>query len=126
MASIPRRVFRPLTDHFTVTRYGTVLFDDAAISSGPQMNWRGGEQHGNFVVESATPVPVLRGERLVISGSDGTSRTIVVTEVIDNVVYFRSDNNVDSCTPHSAFGERWASPQRFQDARSGRSVAGVL
>lgn len=125
MFSLPKPHLRPHGTKFVIIQRGSILFDDVALTSGPVMNWRGGEQRGNFAVESATPVPVLRGERLVISGSDGTSRSIVVTEIVDNVVYFRGDNRVDSSTPSSAFGERWANPQRFQDAHSGRAAAGV-
>jgi len=125
MLSTPGLDLRPRSTKFAITQRGSVLFDDVALTSGPVMKWQGGEQRGNFAVESATPVPILRGERLVISGSDGTSRSITVTEMVDNVVYFRSDNRVDSLTPSSAFGERWANPQRFQDAYSGRAAAGV-
>jgi len=125
MLSTPERDLGPHRTKFVILQRGSILFDDVALTSDPVMNWRGGEQRGNFAVESATPVPILRGERLVISGSDGTSRSITVTEMVDNVVYFRSDNRVDPLAPSSAFGERWANPQRFQDAHSGRAAAGV-
>jgi hypothetical protein len=114
MFSTPRRLPPQLSTHFVITRRGAILFDHAAISSGPVMNWRGREQHGNFAVESATPVPILRGEQLVISGSDGTRRSIIVTESVDNVVYFRADNDVDSSRPSTAFDEQRANTQ---DAR---------
>ncbi|HVJ68637.1 MAG TPA: hypothetical protein VM510_11660 [Caulifigura sp.] len=110
---------------FVITRQGAVLFDDIALTSGPVMSWRGRQQVGHFVVESATSVPVLRGERLEISGSDGTSQSIIVAEVVDNVVYFRTDNGNTSSPLPSDFGERWSNPQRFHDGYSGRAIASV-
>ena len=87
----------PLTTEFVVTRENSILFDRVSVCSGPIMNWGGArEQHGKFIVESPYPVPNLRGERLVISGSDGTSRAIIVTEIVDDVVFFRAGDDVDA------------------------------
>ena len=84
-----------MTTEFVISRQGRILFEDIALNSGPVMHWRGGEQHGNFVVESDQIVPDVRGERLTISGSDGSCRTITVTDIVDNVIYFRSGDPVD-------------------------------
>lgn len=116
---------QPSSTKFVIIRQGSVVFDEVALTSGPLMSWRGRQQFGHFVVESAAPVPVLRGERLVISGSDGTSRSIIVAEVVDNVVYFRTDNGNTTSPLPSHFGERWSNPQRFHDAYSGRAIASV-
>jgi len=81
---------QPQSTEYVITKDNSILFDSAAFGGGPVMGWRGAEQHGNFVIESPTPLRNLVGERLVISGSDGSSQPILVTEIADNVVYFRA------------------------------------
>jgi hypothetical protein len=41
-------------------------------------------------VKSATVFSDLLDERMVISGSDGSSRSIIVTMIVDNIVFSRA------------------------------------